>query len=441
MKKLAGMGQVLTDTVTKLPHHTVLLPILEKRLRERSSLGLIVITVGGLDSVEEACGSKVFNSLLRDVANCLESMQGVAIRQDDLLALSELGGTSFMIFLSDRQKDRAKHPLERDDVEAVTERVREHLFRELMVVLHRHCKGLPDLAVGHSFVVYNPLIRKRRLIIRLIEEAREMARLQQPILKKRYKEILQRVIVNRELRTLFQPILDLESEKLIGIEALTRGPAGTVLESPLSLFSIAEECGLIFELDRLCRHQALCESNQLPKDFTVFVNTLPTSVQDPQFRGQRLKKFLETMNRDASRIVFEISERSAIENYATFKESMFDYLDQGINFAIDDTGTGYSSLEAIIQLHPKFLKFDMSMVQGIFADPLKQEMLKMMTGLAKKIGSKVIAEGIEDPKDLRMLKTLGIDLGQGFYFSRPVSAREIRKMSSSFVASSNRAAG
>jgi EAL domain-containing protein (putative c-di-GMP-specific phosphodiesterase class I) len=141
--------------------------------------------------------------------------------------------------------------------------------------------------------------------------------------------------------------------------------------------------------------------------------------------GERLRKLLQNTGKTPTNFVLEINERMAIENFATFRNTIQPYLDQGMSIAIDDTGTGYSSLEAIVELKPRYLKFDLSMVRGIDRSPIKQEMLKMLCLLAEKTDSIVIVEGVEQPEEAEILSRMNIPYAQGYYYSKPASAEEL----------------
>jgi EAL domain-containing protein (putative c-di-GMP-specific phosphodiesterase class I) len=151
----------------------------------------------------------------------------------------------------------------------------------------------------------------------------------------------------------------------------------------------------------------------------LFVNLLPTTIRDPEFQGERMLSFLSECGLAPSRIVLEITERLAIENYDPFLEAMKTFTDQGFSIAIDDMGAGYSGLEKIVRLNPRYLKFDLMMVRDIDTSFVKREMLKAIHSLASNVGADVIAEGIERPEELETLLELGIPYGQGFLFARP----------------------
>jgi EAL domain-containing protein (putative c-di-GMP-specific phosphodiesterase class I) len=278
--------------------------------------------------------------------------------------------------------------------------------------------------VGHAIVIYNPLIQEERLIERLIEDSKTMAKFQKFKGEIRNKEKLQELIIKEEIKIVFQPIVELNTNKVMGYEALSRGPEGTEYENPYFLFDIAREVGLIFELDRICRRKGLIHAARLDQKAKVFINCLPTTIHDPEFKGAYLRDFLEDIKRIPNNVVMEISEREAINNYPVFREAMAYYSDLGFSIAVDDTGAGYSSLEAIVELQPDFLKLDISMVRGIDRNLLKQEMTKAMISFAGSMNAIIIAEGIETKEELETVKKLGIPLGQGFLLGRPSSPPE-----------------
>jgi EAL domain-containing protein (putative c-di-GMP-specific phosphodiesterase class I) len=217
----------------------------------------------------------------------------------------------------------------------------------------------------------------------------------------------------------FQPIVELESADIVGYEALSRGPRGTEYENPYFLFDTAKDVGLIFELDRICRRKALIASAQLEPDARIFINVLPSTIQDPEFKGIYLQELLADVQRQPQKIVIEVSEREAIDDYPAFRTALKHYSDLGFSIAVDDTGAGYSSLEAIVELQPHYMKLDISMVRNIHEHPLKQELIRAITAFSTKIDATIIAEGVETQEERETLVGLGVPLGQGYFFGRP----------------------
>jgi EAL domain-containing protein (putative c-di-GMP-specific phosphodiesterase class I)/GGDEF domain-containing protein len=410
---------LLRDPITQLPLYLDIIDKVEKQLIDDNAVGMLYIDVSGLEKIETNFGSETYENIIKKIAEEIKGMKGKAIRNEDLLTVSEPEGSSFLIFLSEKRRDKAKNDLTRDDVEMVSDRVYTYLFSKLFFIIYPYIKERPRISVGYSFVVNNPLIKSIRLVYKLIDEAKQIAKLQRTRTEVKNKEKLQRIILDEKITTLYQPIVNLTTFEVIGYEALTRGPLNTEFETPIMLFALAEETGLVFELDRLCRKKALLNAKDLKPGEKLFINTLPTTIHDPEFRGKYLQEFLNDVKIKPDNLVFEITERSAIENYPLFKEAVDYYTDIGVAIAIDDTGTGYSTLESIIELKPGYLKFDISMVKNIDKSFIKKEMLRTLKTMATNIRAHVIAEGIETVEELETLKKLDIPLGQGYLIARP----------------------
>jgi EAL domain-containing protein (putative c-di-GMP-specific phosphodiesterase class I) len=140
---------------------------------------------------------------------------------------------------------------------------------------------------------------------------------------------------------------------------------------------------------------------------------------DPDFQGAALIKLLEGLGLSPDRIVLEVSEQYAIENYTLFVEALQNFTQMGFSIAVDDIGAGYSGLEKIAHLNPRYLKFDMQLVRDIDQSNVKREMARALKTFADKMDSKIIAEGIERDGEREACAELGIDYGQGYLLARP----------------------
>ncbi|MFQ5793074.1 MAG: GGDEF domain-containing phosphodiesterase, partial [Acidobacteriota bacterium] len=388
---------------------------IKRMLVDNRSLALLYIDASRLSQIEHDYGSGIYEEVLDALTGLILDMRGKETRHDDLVTVNERHGDTFLIFLSGKREEK---PFGRGDLESLSDRIHDHLARRIYRMTGSFLRRRPKINIGYSFVLYNPLIKEERLILRLIDEARRMAYFQAYRMETKNKEMLQELILKEDVRTVFQPIVRLEDRSILGYEALTRGPRGTEFESPYMLFDIATESDLQFELDRLCRWKALMSARKLDPPYKLFVNTLPMTIRDPEFQGERMIEILEGASLSPSRIVLEITERLAIENYGLFNEAMNYFTDIGFAVAVDDMGAGYSGLEKIVHLAPNYLKFDLLMVRDIDTSFVKREMLKAVLSLAENVGAEVIAEGIETQHELQTLMDLGIVFGQGFLFSR-----------------------
>lgn len=227
------------------------------------------------------------------------------------------------------------------------------------------------------------------------------------------------ILENEAVRTLFQPIINIKNGAILGYEALSRGPENSLLTSPIALLSIAEQTDRTWELEQLLRTKAL-ERARFSSEALLFLNIDPNIIHDDNFQKGFTREFLSSLELSPSSIVFELTERSAIEDYPTFKNVIKHYTEQGYGIAIDDAGSGYSGLKTLYEVSPKYLKIDMDFVRNIHQDNFKQAIVKKLLEMANTANILTIAEGIETAEELRTLIRLGVEFGQGYFIQYPL---------------------
>lgn len=228
-----------------------------------------------------------------------------------------------------------------------------------------------------------------------------------------------RIIEEKCIRTLYQPIVQLASGSIIGYEALSRGPEGTEFESPLELIRLADSCAMTWELDWALRSLAIERAADLGSDQFLFINVDPKIIYDKAHSVGMTREILEKSNISPANIIFEITEQSAIEDYEGFNKILKSYIDQGYKIAIDDAGAGFSGMNRIIETRPQYIKLDMNIIRDLDKDSFKQAIVKSFVQLGQNTNIKLIAEGIETKEELKMLIRLGVYAGQGFYLQKP----------------------
>lgn len=234
-----------------------------------------------------------------------------------------------------------------------------------------------------------------------------------------YLSELNYILENENIDTFYQPIVSLAKGDIIGYEALSRGPKNSILKYPDKLFDIAIKNNKTWELELLCRTKAIKRAKNLKKDRLLFINVDPHIFRDELFKKGFTKEFIEKNNMQSKNIIFEITERTCIEDYISFKYAIDNYIQQGFKIAIDDMGSGYSGLNTIIKTKPHFIKIDMDLIRDIDKDDFKQALIKAFVKLSKDTNMKIIAEGIETEYELRTLIRLGVYAGQGYFISKP----------------------
>ncbi|WP_083351201.1 GGDEF domain-containing protein [Paenibacillus naphthalenovorans] len=227
------------------------------------------------------------------------------------------------------------------------------------------------------------------------------------------------IIRNQTIKSVYQPIVSLSEGIVMGYEALTRGPEHSALHSPISLFAAAKAEGLLYPLDRLARAKAIEGAFTKTKEQLLFLNVSAEILNDPDFVPGRTLELLEKRGLSPGQVVFEITERSSIEDFESAKQILGHYRQQGYRIAIDDAGAGYSSLQAIAELQPDFIKMDRSLVHNLHFNKTKEYILETMLTFAQKLGIYLIAEGIETREELMKLTRMGVHYGQGYLLGHP----------------------
>jgi EAL domain-containing protein (putative c-di-GMP-specific phosphodiesterase class I) len=154
-------------------------------------------------------------------------------------------------------------------------------------------------------------------------------------------------------------------------------------------------------------------TSRLTRGEFLFLNVDPHDFIDPQFSQ------LDREVSDPSRVVIEITERTAIKDYPKFRERLAALRERGYRFAVDDAGSGYAGLGSIANLEPDFIKLDISLINCIDTNFIKQNLVETMVRFANDQGAKVIAEGVERAEEYETVKGLGVHLVQGFFLHRP----------------------
>ncbi|MES2917511.1 MAG: EAL domain-containing protein [Pseudomonadota bacterium] len=230
---------------------------------------------------------------------------------------------------------------------------------------------------------------------------------------------LQRLILQRELQVLFQPILETRANLALGYEALVRGPIDSPLHGASELFETARTTNMLAELEYLCRELAVREFVHHALPGKLFLNVSPLTLTDPHRpRGETLR-ILEREGLSPSRVVIELSEQDPTPDMALLARATRHYAGMGFEIAIDDLGAGYSGLRLWSEVRPAYVKIDRHFVANVHQDRIKREFVRFIRDIARRLGCRVIAEGIEHRGEQEVLQDLGIHALQGFLLARP----------------------
>lgn len=210
-------------------------------------------------------------------------------------------------------------------------------------------------------------------------------------------------------RIVYQPIVDITTGEVLGLEALSRFDDG---QCPADWFTSAATVGLGTDLELSAIRRALGDLHRLPEHVYLSVN-----VSSDTLVGDALRDLLRTV--PDGRVVLELTEHCAVPDYELCRSAMEFFRSYGIRLAVDDAGAGYASLRHIIDLAPEIIKIDRSLVKGVDVDPARRSLFVALVTYAEDLGAGLVAEGVENAAEAGQLVRWGVSAGQGWHFGRP----------------------
>jgi EAL domain-containing protein (putative c-di-GMP-specific phosphodiesterase class I) len=407
------------DRDSGLPTIAALTDDLGKALQARGSLAVFIFRPGSEGRVEQVWGWEAYDDLLLDFVRRIKAFQNDGIVPGGTLCLPFVRADEIILIVNPDESVL--------DVPGAI----EQKAAELDQLIRGYLAERADLSgrfrsfVGAGRITYDTKYRLERLIYRGIQDARDQVTRQTVRAEIRGGEMLKEAISRRDISPVFQPVFDLATGDMIGMEALSRGPRGSEFEGGEVLFSLAERTELLVPLERICRQMSLEAAAIGNPQRQIFLNISPAAASDPEFLGPLFIEQIASLGLAPDRIVLEITERTYAVYEGLFREVLTHFRSQNFRIAVDDVGTGYSNLSSLAEIEPDYLKFDNVFVRGIDRRKVKQDLLEALLSFARKMKTKVIAEGIETREELKILQSLGVPFGQGFLLARPMPIAEI----------------
>ncbi len=378
-------------------------------VQESGELQVVYLTFDRFSKIEEIYGWEKLDSVLYTTASTLQQLLRHTVLNRAVLSTAFVHDDDFILLHVPGIGER----LNVDISEGLARRLRDGILDRLESVYGADVASLFDLYIGQCITTFDPKSRFDRQVYRCVREAATNARNVEERERVQHVDDLKETLRTRGIYIQYHPIVSTEDGSVFGCEALTRGTIRS-LRRPEVMFDVAASAGLIWELSRLCRQQAIAGmQTHLSDDQLLFLNVDPHDFADPTFDENNLNV------PDPRRIVIEITERTAIKDYPKFRERLEAFRSRGYRFAVDDAGSGYAGLGSIANLEPDFIKLDISLINGIDTNFIKQDLVSSMVRFANDQGAKVIAEGVEREEEYTIVKQLGVHFVQGFFLHRP----------------------
>jgi diguanylate cyclase (GGDEF)-like protein len=254
---------------------------------------------------------------------------------------------------------------------------------------------------------------------------------------------LQRAIAREELQLQYQPIVELATSRVTGAEALVRWWRGGEAVSPRAFLAVAEDSGLIVALGEWVLRKVCAQGaawRDASWDVGVSVNIALRQLNAPHFPAQVAAALAES-GLSPSALTIELSERMLVEDAGLIADRLAELRDLGVKLAIDDFGTGYASLAHLRQLPADIIKIDPSFISGLGQDPVLTMLTKTIVQVGRDLGMQIVAEGIEEPRQLAELREMGCGYGQGYLVARPMAAPGVEALIRTGTGDSGKSAG
>jgi diguanylate cyclase (GGDEF)-like protein/PAS domain S-box-containing protein len=406
------------DALTNLPNRVLFAERIEQALTQMgrgSGFAVLCLDLDHFKQVNDTLGHPVGDELLRAVA---ERLQACA-REIDTVA--RLGGDEFAIVQRDVKEPEAAAILARRIVEVVSAPYQLEgqcvtIGVSIGISLAPADGSLCERLLKNADLALYRAKAEQRGVWRFFEAEMD-ARLQA---RRRLEVELREALANDELRLLYQPIYDLERERICGFEALLRWQHPTRgLVSPTEFIPIAEEIGLIASFGEWVLNRACAEASKWPEHVKLAVNVSPA-----QFKSDRLVQSvidaLATSGMKAQRLELEITESVLLANSGTTFNILHALRALGVRISMDDFGTGYSSLSYLRSFPVDKIKIDQSFVRGLSATDGSDMIVRALIGLGRSLGMLTTAEGVETAEQLSQLRMEKCNEVQGYLFSPPV---------------------
>ncbi|GAB4543365.1 MAG: hypothetical protein Tsb0019_42300 [Roseibium sp.] len=411
------------DPLTGLPNRRRLLeafPDLTRNIKGNCFRSVMMLDLDGFKPINDVYGHAFGDSLLRSFADRLAETVG----NDGIVA--RLGGDEFAIV----------SPVFKDKMEATG------FARRLLTRIGEPFElGARQILLGSGIGIalypndghaITELLRRADIALyraktsgrstyRFFEVDMDASILHRTLLEQR----LRQAIADREVKAHFQPIMDMQSGRIAGFEALARwtdSDFGKV--PPLQFIPIAEDCGMISELTRHLLADACKAAKSWPDHIYLSFNLSPVQLQDPSLPSQ-VSAILDDHGLSPNRLVLEITETSLVKNPEAAKRILTQLSEIGISIALDDFGAGHSSLSYLRDFPIGTVKIDKSFTERMLTDKQCAAIVEAILVLSRGLDINAVAEGIEETAVHEALNSNGCHYGQGFLYAAAVSADEV----------------
>lgn len=415
----------LEDSLTGLPNHRAFQEEFDRQIeyarRYRQVFSLLLIDLDDFKLVNDSAGHAAGDEVLVDMGRLILA----GLRRVD--RAFRIGGDEFAVLMPNTDGDDAHLVARRLLAAAVEPRPGSALSRPFSFSGGISVYGGPTSTRSEMFGQADAALyeakRRGRTDVRTFDAETSRPTMDRESVS-RASVLVAGVVESGALHPVYQPIVDLESGVIVGYEGLVRPAAGHGFANAGELFQAAEASGRSFELDTACVAAVAAGASRLPDGLLLSVNVSPRTLEAPEFSPTRIAHILAANGIAPDKVIVELTEREVVEDIERLRRVLAACQAAGMRVAADDVGAGNAGLRLLSQIHFDIVKIDLSLVQAGARRDTSLDVLRSLTDLASRWGALVIAEGVETPSQLRLLRSIGIPAAQGYLLGRPGDAIE-----------------
>lgn len=425
----SARSHALQDSLTGLANHRAFQDEFEALLalstRHRMDVALLLIDIDDFKTVNDSAGHAVGDDLLVETGRILRSR----LRASD--RAFRIGGDEFAVLMPQTDAENARIVANRLLAGCVEPRSsgafpRGFAFSGGLTSAPSFGTSRDQLYSQADDALYRAK-RDGRCLVHVYDPATSQATVDVRVITERSAAVAD-VLRSGGLRPVYQPIIDLRNGEVLAFEGLTRLPDGTPFRDPGVLFQAAEASGRTYELDLACVSAVLEGARNIDRRIGLSLNLSPRTLETPEFAPERFLARLAVAGWEPGQVIVELTERDAVRDVDRLRRVLGRLQATGVRLAADDVGAGNAGLRLLSQIHFDIVKLDLSLVQEGARRETSLEVVRSLADLAARWGAMVIAEGVETPAQLHLIRTLPVGAAQGYLLGRPATVPDQRSV-------------